>query len=160
MQKQQTQSHLMIESEAGVSPAPLHARFGHILAIEGDSVRVTFDGCDMPSGLAARLGRQFNRVELELAVQNALSCRIEFIGNDPNLPLVTDIFFSLIEQRDELVLKAKNIRIEAEEQLIVASRDAKTHYDGKNSRVTTEAKYINSQAEKSQKIQGAIIAIN
>ncbi|NAW63863.1 hypothetical protein CAG72_01420, partial [Photobacterium halotolerans] len=94
------------------------------------------------------------------AVQNALSCRIEFIGNDPNLPLITDIFFSLIEQRDELVLKAKNIRIEAEEQLIVASRDAKTHYDGKNNRVTTEAKYINSQAEKSQKIQGAIIAIN
>ncbi|KDM91096.1 hypothetical protein [Photobacterium galatheae] len=160
MQKQQTQPSQLIEAGAGESPASLYPRFGRILAIEGDSVRVTYDGCDMPSGMAARLGRQFSISELELAKQNALTCRIEFVGQDPNLPLITDIFFSLIEQRDELVLKAKNIRIEADNELVVASGGAQTRYEAGQKRVTTEGKYIHSQAEKSQKIQGAIIAIN
>ncbi|WP_330961103.1 hypothetical protein [Photobacterium sp. 53610] len=160
MQKQQTQRSQFFETGAGESPASLHPRFGRILAIEGDCVRVTFDGCDMPSGMAARLGRQFSVAELELARQNALSCRVEFVGQDPNLPLITDIFFSIIEQRDELVLKAKNIRIEAENELVVAGGEAQTRYEARQKRVTTEGKYIHSQAEKSQKIQGAIIAIN
>ncbi|MDO6706068.1 hypothetical protein [Photobacterium sp. 1_MG-2023] len=160
MQKHQTQFSTTITADAGESPAPLHPRFGQILAIENDGVRVIFDGCDMPSGMAARLGRQFSITELELALQNQLSCRIEFVGQDPNLPLVTDIFFSLIEQRDELVLKAKNIRIEAENELVVSGGEAKTRYEAAQKRVITEAKYITSQAEKSQKIQGAIIAIN
>lgn len=50
--------------------------------------------------------------------------------------------------------------IETEQELIVRSGETETRYSGRDGRITTKAKYVTSQAEKAQKIQGGTIAIN
>ncbi|WP_260260654.1 hypothetical protein [Vibrio intestinalis] len=138
------------------------SRFGTIVAMNEStgSVRVDFDGNSFQQPLIARLGRGFRRSELQMAIDNKLSCRIEFINQDLSLPLVTDIFFSILDDSDEYVLRAKKMVIEAEQELIIKSGDTETRYSGRDGRVTTKAKYVTSQAEKAQKIQGGTIAIN
>ncbi|MFA0115941.1 hypothetical protein AB4407_20190 [Vibrio sp. 10N.261.46.E11] len=138
------------------------SRFGRILSINEsmNGVRVDFEGNSLQQPINARLGRGFKLVELQFAIDNKLSCRIEFLNNDLNLPLVTDIFFSILEESDEFVLRAKKMVIETEQELIVRSGETETRYSGRDGRITTKAKYVTSQAEKAQKIQGGTIAIN
>lgn len=151
--------------EAGQA-APLQggaiARFGKITAVDGhrEQVRIDFDGNPYPGDVSARLGRSFTYSELQLAVQNNLSCRIEFIGGDINLPIISDIFFSILGEKEAFVIKAKSIRIEAENELVVASGNTITQYSGRDDRVSTNAKYITSNAEKLQKIRGSTVSIN
>ncbi len=141
---------------------PCPARFGHVVAINesADSVRVDFEGNPFNQPLSARLGRAFRRSEIQLAIDNQLNCRIEFINGDLSLPVVSDIFFSLLSDGGEVVLRADKLVLDAQSQLIVKSGDTQTRYSGRDKRITTEAKYITSQAEKSQKIQGGTISLN
>ncbi|WP_413111683.1 hypothetical protein [Thaumasiovibrio sp. DFM-14] len=145
--------------EVGARELP---RFGTIeeIIVEQGCVKVMYDASPAPISALARLGRGFSLEELTLALQNKLTCRIEFIDGDINLPLVTDIFFSLIDNRDTLVLKAKKIQIEAEQELTLGSQGVTTRYSGRDQRITTEAKYITSQAEKANQIRGASISLN
>ncbi len=137
------------------------ARFGKIVGIgESNSVRVDFDGNPFGQPISARLGRQFQRAELQAALDNQFHCRIEFIGGDVSLPLVTDVLFSILDERDELVIKAKRVVIEGEQELVVRSGDSETRYSGRDNRVSTKAKYVTSQAEKANKLQGGTVAIN
>lgn len=69
-------------------------------------------------------------------------------------------FFSILDDSDEFVLRAKKMVIETEQELIVRSGETETRYSGRDGRITTKAKYVTSQAEKAQKIQGGTIAIN
>ena len=138
-------------------------RFGQVVSLHptlSDRLYVQFDGLDKGTSVLATIGRQFRKSELELAINSQLQCRIEFIGGDIALPMLTDIFFSLLEDDQPMVLRAKSLVIETEEQLILQSGETKTKYSGRDGRVTTSAKYITSQAEKAQKIQGSTIAIN
>ena len=141
---------------------PCCSRFGTIIGINEslDSVRVDFEGNPFGQPISARLGRNFKKAELQLAIDNRFQCRIEFINDDISLPMVTDILFSILDDSDELVLKAKRIVIEGEQEVMVRSGDTETRYSGRDNRVTTKAKYITSQAEKAQKIQGGTVAIN
>ncbi|MGF1727567.1 hypothetical protein [Photobacterium nomapromontoriensis] len=138
------------------------SRFGTIISVNesSDSVRIDFEGNPFQQPITARLGRAFRRSELQLAIDNHLSCRIEFLNADLSLPLVTDILFSILDESDELVLRAKKMVIETEQELIVKSGETETRYSGRDGRITTKAKYVTSQAEKAQKIQGGTIAIN
>ncbi|MDK9784298.1 hypothetical protein KIT90_23210 [Vibrio sp. B172a] len=150
-----------ITNQQAETPA-CFSRFGTIVAINEStgSVRVDFDGNPFNQPLTARLGRGFRRSELQMAIDNRLSCRIEFLNDDLSLPLVTDIFFSILDDSDEFVLRAKKMVIETEQELIVRSGETETRYSGRDGRITTKAKYVTSQAEKAQKIQGGTIAIN
>jgi len=106
------------------------------------------------------LGRGFRQSELKLAMDNKLNCRIEFINQDVSLPVVTDIFFSMLNDGDEVIIRAEKMTIETSQELIVKSGDTQTRYSGRDDRITTQAKYVTSQAEKAQKIQGGTVAIN
>ena len=143
-------------------PSTCLARFGHVLAIQGSmaEVRVDFDGNPYSQGLTAKLGRLFTSEELNLAIDNKLTCRIEFVGGDINLPIVTDIFFSLVQGHGELKLKASSIIIEAEQLLTLKSGCTSSTYSGRDGRLTSSAKYITTQAEKAQQIRGSTISIN
>ncbi len=138
------------------------SRFGTITAINEslDSVRIDFEGNPFGQPISARLGRQFKKAELQAAIDNQFHCRVEFINGDVSLPVVTDILFSILDDADELVIKAKKIIIEGEQELIVKSGETQTRYSGRDARVTTKGKYVTSQAEKAQKIQGGTVAIN
>jgi hypothetical protein len=157
-------THLITETitKQQVESPACFSRFGTIVAINesGNSVRVDFDGNSFSQPISARLGRGFRRSELELAIDNQLNCKIEFLNQDMSLPIVTDIFFSLLDDSDELVLRAKKMVIETDQELIVRSGETETRYSGRDGRITTKAKYVTSQAEKAQKIQGGTIAIN
>ncbi|WP_234493940.1 hypothetical protein [Vibrio maritimus] len=160
MNKSELNDRLVMEMQAETSAC--FSRFGTIVAI-GESnvtVRVNFDGNPFKSPISARLGRSFRRSEIELAIDNKLSCRIDFINGDVSLPIVTDIFFSLLDDNDSLTLRAKRLVIEAEEELVIKSGETQTRLSGRDGRVTTKGKYVTSQAEKAQKIQGGTIAIN
>lgn len=160
MEKQIPIIQTITEQQAELSAC--FSRFGRILSINEsmNGVRVDFEGNSLQQPINARLGRGFKLVELQFAIDNKLSCRIEFLNNDVNLPLVTDIFFSILEDSDEFVLRAKKMVIETEQELIVRSGETETRYSGRDGRITTKAKYVTSQAEKAQKIQGGTIAIN
>ncbi|CAV26869.1 hypothetical protein AB4516_22640 [Vibrio sp. 10N.222.54.F12] len=160
MEKQIPIIQTITEQQAELSAC--FSRFGRILSINEsmNGVRVDFEGNSLQQPINARLGRGFKLVELQFAIDNKLSCRIEFLNNDVNLPLVTDIFFSILEESDEFVLRAKKMVIETEQELIVRSGETETRYSGRDGRITTKAKYVTSQAEKAQKIQGGTIAIN
>ena len=138
-------------------------RFGKVVSLHpslGDRLYVEFDGLAQGSSVLAKIGRQFRKSELELAIESELTCRIEFLNGDITLPMLTDIFFSLLDDDKPLVLRAKSLVIETEDELILKSGETQTKYSGRDGRVTTNAKYITSQAEKAQKIQGSTIAIN
>ncbi|NVD06228.1 hypothetical protein FCU94_04800 [Vibrio sp. JPW-9-11-11] len=160
MEKQRTHVETITEQQA--KSTACFSRFGTIVAINKstNSVRVEFEGNPFNQPLTARLGRAFRSSELQMAIDNQLSCRIEFLNDDLGLPLVTDIFFSILEESEEFILRAKKMVIETEQELIVKSGETQTRYSGRDGRITTKAKYVTSQAEKAQKIQGGTIAIN
>lgn len=160
MEKQRIHVETITEQQA--KPTACFSRFGTIVAINKstNSVRVDFEGNPFNQPLTARLGRAFRSSELQLAIDNQLSCRIEFLNDDLGLPLVTDIFFSILDESEEFVLRAKKVVIETEQELVVRSGETQTRYSGRDGRITTKAKYVTSQAEKAQKIQGGTIAIN
>jgi len=163
MKNKQLDSLEMFSVEhAEAQPNTCLARFGHVLAIQESmaGVRVDFDGNPYSQGLTAKLGRSFTAEELNLAIDNKLTCRIEFVGGDINLPIVTDIFFSLVQGNGELKLKATSIIIEAEQELTLKSGCTSSTYSGRDGRLTSSAKYITTQAEKAQQIRGSTISIN
>ncbi|WP_299015041.1 hypothetical protein [uncultured Photobacterium sp.] len=151
-----------IETTQQAESSACFARFGLVVAINTnlESVRVDFEGNLYGRPISAKIGRQFRKSELEMAIENKLTCRIEFLNGDINLPVLTDVFFSLLNDDKPLVLRAPQMVIEAEQELIVKSGETQTRYSGRDGRITTRAKYVTSQAEKAQKIQGSTIAIN
>ena len=156
------ESSLETETTQQAEQSACFSRFGRIVAINEslDSVKIDFEGNTFGQPITARLGRMFRKAELDMAVTNQLNCRIEFINGDLNLPVVTDIFFSILNDSDEFVLRADKMVIEASQELVVRSGETETRYSGRDNRVTTKAKYVTSQAEKAQKIHGGTIAIN
>lgn len=66
----------------------------------------------------------------------------------------------MLDDGNELVIRAEKMTIETSQELIVKSGETQTRYSGRDGRITTQAKYVTSQAEKAQKIQGGTIAIN
>ncbi|MGN2695672.1 hypothetical protein ACTFQC_04175 [Aliivibrio fischeri] len=101
----------------------------------------------------------FHTEEINLAIDNQLVCRIEFISNDLTLPILTDIYFSIFEEK-ELRIKAGSIVLEGEENLTLKSGTTSTVYHSKNGHVTTSASHINSEAERTHKIKGKTICLN
>ncbi|MGF1742217.1 hypothetical protein L4C34_14245 [Vibrio profundum] len=140
----------------------LHARLGKIIAINPslDSVRVDFEGNPYSTPVSAKVGRNFRLSELEMAIDGGFTCRVEFLNGDVSLPIVTDIFFSILEDDKPVSIRAKKLLIEADQELVLKSGATETVYRARGAKVTTRAKYVTSQAEKSNKIQGATIAIN
>lgn len=138
-------------------------RFGKIVsfhAAQNDRIYVEYDGLPEGSSVIAKIGRLFRHSELDLAIKNKLMCRIEFLNNDMSLPILTNIFFSVLDDDNPIVLKGKSIIIEAEHEVIIKSGKTQTKYSGRDGRVTTQAKHITSQAEKANKIQGSTISVN
>ncbi|MGF1696316.1 hypothetical protein L4C54_11650 [Vibrio lamellibrachiae] len=161
MKKKTTLFH-SFESYQQAEPMACFSRFGNITEINKtlNDVKVDFEGNKLGVPVTARLGRSFHKSELQLAIDNQLSCRIEFLNNDFNLPILTDIMFSILDDSDELTIRANKLVFEAKSELIVRSGETETRYSGRDGRVTTKGKYVTSQAEKANKIQGGTVSIN
>ncbi|PKF50037.1 hypothetical protein [Enterovibrio nigricans] len=156
------QHTLLFENEEQADKSACFPRFGHIVSLNEtrDSVKVEFEHNPFGQPLSAKLGRAFRKAEIEMAIASHLTCRIEFVNNDIGLPVVTDIFFSMLDDSDEVVLRANKLVIDTSQELVVKSGETETRYSGRDNRISTKAKYVTSQAEKAQKIQGGTISFN
>ncbi len=149
-------------SNLALSSEPIHiARFGHILELhpEMNKVRIDFEGSNAGEPVWASLGRLFSQSHIQLAIDNELACKVEFYAGDSSLPIVTDIFFSVLEE-NSLVIRAKNVLLNGSEKVTLQSESASTEYCGRTGKVTTKAKFITSNAEKTHKIQAQKIDLN
>ena len=136
-------------------------RFGRILEADSEhsKVSVDFDGNPMGVPIWAAIGRAFTSAEIHMAIDNQLTCKIEFIANDLTLPILTDIYFSMLGE-ETLVIKADKITLEGTESLTLKSQQASTHYDARSGRITSKANYIATRAEKLQTLQAQKIDLN
>ncbi|MCK6263550.1 hypothetical protein KP803_09730 [Vibrio sp. ZSDE26] len=143
------------------SPA-CFSRFGTITEIykANGAVKVDFEGNVLGQPIMARLGRSFTLSELTMAVDNQLNCRVEFIGADLTLPVITDIFFSILDESEELTIRANKLVLETKSELVLRSGETETRYSGRDGRVTTKGRFITTQADKANKIQGGTVSIN
>ncbi|MCL9783480.1 hypothetical protein M9194_18800 [Vibrio sp. S4M6] len=150
------------ETLGSADPVVQLSRFGTIKKILDDQeyVAVDFEGNPYPSALKARIGRYFHLSELKMAIENKLDCRIEFIDGDIRLPVVTNIFFALTDTDVPLIIKARKLVLEADQELIIKTQNCSTVYSSQYGQVMTKARYVYSQAEKCQKIVGATISFN
>ncbi|MUK92922.1 hypothetical protein GNP80_10750 [Aliivibrio fischeri] len=78
------------------------ARFGKVLAVnkKNDTLKIDFEGNPLNQPVWGKIGRLFHTEEINLAIDNQLVCRIEFISNDLTLPILTDIYFSIFEEKE------------------------------------------------------------
>ncbi|MCW8348639.1 MULTISPECIES: hypothetical protein [Vibrio] len=139
----------------------LNSRFGWVIELHQDLNRVKVDFENNPLGqpIWASIGRAFTMSDIELAIDNQLDCRIEFFTGDINLPILTNIYTSLISS-ECLVFRSKKMQIQGEEEVVIRSGDAQITMTAKNSSIKTTAKTINSTAEKMQRIQATKITLN
>lgn len=151
----------MSASRLGPNVEFRYARLGQIKQIHPDNgqINVDFEGNPAGEPVWASIGRAFSRAQINLAIDNELACKIEFMNTDPSLPILTDIYFSLLEHKS-LIIKAEKLVLEGTQSVTVKSNNTSTHYDGRSGRITTKAEYITSQAEKTQKIKARKIDLN
>jgi hypothetical protein len=137
------------------------ARIGWIVEVhpEKNRVKVDFENNPLSQPVWASLGRAFTQSEIYMAIDNKLDCRISFLSEDLSIPILVDIYISLLEEQ-ELVVKARKITLHAEEEVLIRSGAAQTKYSGADGRITTKAKHVSSIAEKMHKIQGSKVKLN
>ncbi|MYM59581.1 hypothetical protein GTG28_10150 [Vibrio sp. OCN044] len=137
------------------------ARVGYIKSIHSDDyhLSIDFEGNPSQEPVLAAMGRPFTRAQINMAIDNQLDCRIDFMNGDLSTPIVRDIYFSVLA-KDELVISAKHVVLKGTEEVVIGSGSAKTKFSGNDGRITTEADYITTNAQKSNKIQGEKITLN
>ncbi|MUL01896.1 hypothetical protein GNP89_06710 [Aliivibrio fischeri] len=122
-------------------------------------LKIDFEGNPFGQPIWGSIGRAFTREEICIAIDNQLDCRINFLAGDLSLPILVDIYFSLLGQ-EALILNAKRIILEGNEEVTIRSGDAKTTFKARNGSVQTTASHISSSSEKQHKIQGKRITLN
>lgn len=137
------------------------SRIGWVVEVhpEKNRVKVDFEHNPFSQPLWASIGRAFTQSEIFMAIDNKLDCRISFLSEDLTIPTLVDIYISLLEEQ-ELIVKAKRITLDAEEEVLIGSGTTQTKYSGTDGRITTTAKHLSSSAEKIHKIQGAKVKLN
>ncbi|PQJ71688.1 hypothetical protein BTO01_05245 [Vibrio jasicida] len=139
----------------------IHSRIGWISEIhpDGHRLKIDYEGNPLTQPIWGSIGRAFTRGQINAAIDNQLDCRIEFFTGDPNLPILTDIYFSLINH-DTLILKANQVVLEATQEVVIRSGEAATRHKASDGSIQTSATYISSSADKLHKLQGKKINLN
>ncbi|GLT17169.1 hypothetical protein GCM10007938_09460 [Vibrio zhanjiangensis] len=134
---------------------------GWVKGIHSDNQHLVIDfmGNTSQEPVLAAIGRAFTRAQINMAIDNELDCRIEFIGDDLACPILTDVYLSLMA-KDELIISADRVVLEGKEEVVIGSGSTETKFSGNDGRIKTKADYITSNAEKSNKIRGAKVTLN
>ncbi|WP_300667624.1 DUF6484 domain-containing protein [Desulfoluna sp.] len=144
---------------------------GHIVGMEREdnAVFVDYEGNPSKKPVIAKLGRPFMLKDLQNAIARSLDVRLDFENHDPGRPVVTNIYYSILDSNDEaekdlstkeIRVHGKRIVIEAETEIVIRSGEASTTYTAKNGRLVSEGVEILSEALHANKIKGASIALN
>ncbi|WP_152429516.1 hypothetical protein [Vibrio aquimaris] len=151
----------MSTTEQGPNNAFRCARVGQIKQVHSDNkqVLIDFEGNPTDEPIWASTSGDFTSEQFELAIDNQLDCKIEFMNMDPSLPILKDILVSCLDRRS-LTLKAETMVLEGTKEVTVKSQDTFTHYNGRSGRVTTQAETITTEAVKSHKIKARKINLN
>lgn len=144
---------------------------GSIVGIDpkNNAVFVDYDGNPLQKPVAAKLGRPFMLKDIQRAIDHPLDVRLDFENHDPGRPVVTNIYYSILDSNDgaekdlsskDLHIRGKRVVIEADTEIVIRSGDASTTYTAKNGRLVSEGVEIVSEALHANKIKGASIALN
>ena len=138
-----------------------YPRIGKIYEIHSDKsrVKVNFHGNPIGQPIWAIIGRAFKASDIDLAIDNQLNCQINFMDGDLSLPILVDIFTSLLEE-DLLILRAKNMVVQGDESVVLRSGETQVSMTAKSGTVKTTAQTINTSADKLQKIQATKVRLN
>ncbi|UUM31576.1 hypothetical protein [Vibrio japonicus] len=138
-----------------------YPRIGWVSEVHSDQtrVKVDFHGNTVGQPVWAAIGRAFTKSDIELAIDNQLDCRIDFLAGDLSLPILVDIYSSLLDE-ELLVLRAKNMVIQGDESIILRSGEAQVSMTAKNGTIKTTAQHINTSADKLHKIQATKVRLN
>ena len=131
------------------------------------TVYVDFKGNPSAMPVQAKLGRPFTLNDLEKALDHVLDIKLEFEDSDIEKPIITDVFYSILDNKKkntqtlkDIHLIGKRIIIEGETEVIIKSGNVSTTYSAKDGKLVSEAVDIKSKALHKNEIQGASIKLN
>lgn len=141
------------------------SRIGKIVKITNGNVFVNYDENPFTEPLNAKLGRPFMLSDIEIALENIQDIRLEFIDNSPDKPVITDIYYSVLEKEkkkglQDLHIIGRKIILEGSEEIVIKSGNAKTTYRARDGKLIEEATQIKSSAVVTNKVQGGSVSIN
>jgi hypothetical protein len=140
-------------------------RLGRIVKVVMDDVYVDFSENPYGGPLPAKLGRPFMLSDIKNAIENILDVRLEFTDGRPDKPVVTDIYYSILDREKQrpvtdMHIVARKIVLEGTEEVVIKSGNASTTYSSRGGRLVEEATQIKSSAVVTNKIQGGSINLN
>lgn len=149
-------------------------RIGRLVKIDSD-IWIDYQGNPFKRPLLARLEKRFGLDQLKAALELERDLKLEFIGGDPSMPVISQIYYSLLdevtfktkeENKTQEIIKAKKIVLDAEEielkgskRVIIRSGKSKIILDSLG-RLVQKAGDIVNRARKNNKIKGGNIHIN
>ena len=144
---------------------------GRISHIDPDTRVVYVDYSGNPSGglLPAKLGRPFTLKDLEKAIDYVLDVKLEFENNNPATPVITNVYYSILDNTSEdmedkepgdIHIKGKRIIIEGETEIVIKSGGVSTTYAAQDGKLVSKAVDIISEALHNNKVRGASIKLN
>lgn len=148
------------------------SRLGWITKVDEkkDAIWINYQGNPLQVDLLALLGTPFLTLEnLKDAESKNMSVEINFKNNDPQKPIIRDIYFSVAElnkkgqqapKNKTLYIQADRIVLDGTTEVIIKSGDAKTVYQADGNKISDEADRIDSSAKGSNKIKGGIVKVN
>ncbi len=103
--------------------------------------------------------------------------KIEFYNGNPTFPLIREIYYAAAEEKTEsessteivktveeeektIRIKATRIILEADEEVIIKSGNAKTIYRAEDGKIVEEADDIESEAKLNYRLKGGSVLIN
>ncbi|WP_045974316.1 hypothetical protein [Vibrio neptunius] len=121
---------------------------GKVKEIHSEGNRVKVELCNKADkqSVWAVLGRNFTDSEIQLAIDKQFECRIDLVGGEAGIPILTDICFSLVFE-EELIIRANRVIVEGKEEVKLVSGETETLFSGNDGRITTKAKQITYQFE-------------
>ena len=145
------------------------SRFGQIVHLDEKEgqVWVNYQGNPGEEPCVAQLGRPFFLKDLRRAWRSVQAVRLTFVEQDPQKPVIQDIYYSILEtekkeglEKEEIHIKTKRLILEGTEEVFIRSGEAMTRYVAKGGKRQDSANSISSQAQRNYTIRGGNVNVN
>ncbi len=137
---------------------------GSITYIDETSREVHVDFKENPFNkpVKAIFNRSVSESQVKKAMEKKLPVRIEFINNNMNNPVITDIYYSMFEEEksEDIHIKGNSIVFEGEKELIFKCGDVNVKCSSENGEFKVSAEKIKMNAKGDNEITGTIIKLN
>ena len=172
MQKQHKLLYKDPETKTEVPRKITGHRYGKITSVDEQEggIWVDYENSPFERSVPALLANPLHTlVRLKESCIHGYLVKFEFIDNDPEKPVIKEIYMPLDAQikmekledhQSVLHIKADKLILEGKDVVLIKSRGAKTEYLGEKGRISEEADNIRSNAWVKNRITGGSVLIN